>query len=91
MAITPSCAATWSPAHARAAPSTCCRLGQTSTDERNDLSGMGNRHFALQRAVVLERRTVRVPVRVPRGHVVVVEHPTLFDEVAGGNKNEATS
>jgi hypothetical protein len=44
---------------------------------------MGNGHFAVEGSVVLERRSVRVPVRASRGNVEVVEDTALLNQGAG--------
>src|SRR5262245_36718721 len=67
-------------AQARAAATTLSALGQTSTDERNDLTGITDRVGALQRTEMFEWRTLRMPVGTPRGDVETVQHPRLLDQ-----------
>src|SRR3990170_2983451 len=80
-ATTPSSARPVSWPHARTARSTTSLSGHLRTDESKDLTGMRDGLLALEGAVVLERRSLGVTVRIPRRDVEGVELLSGIDQV----------
>src|SRR5262245_9123808 len=70
-------------AQRRAAASTVAASGHLRTDEVKDRTGMPDGLLALERAVVLERRPLRMAVGISRGNVEVVEHAGPLDQIGG--------
>src|SRR5262249_16259433 len=57
--------------------------GHLRTDEVNDRTGMPDRLLALERAIVLEGRPLRMAIGISRGNVEVVEHAGALDQIRG--------